>query len=108
MSNISDEKLVKAAIEDDTEAKETLKGRIKSVAQSAIQKDSIQTSDENAEILMADIEQKVLVALPNFVFKVSFETWVYRITVNMILEFQRSIINRQPISRSLNGSALTS
>ena len=87
MSKTSDEKLIKAAIEDDTEAKETLKERIKSVALTAIQKNGFQNSAENAKTLMDEIEQKVLNALHQFRFRVPFETWVHRITVNLILDY---------------------
>lgn len=104
MSNISDEKMIKAAMEDDTEAVETLKDRIKSVSQSAIEMQRIQGSAEHVAVLVGEIEQKVLNALHQFRFRVPFQTWVYRITVNMILEYQRSIITHKPISQNLNGS----
>ena len=97
MSNNSDEKLIKAAIEDDTDAIETLKDRIKSVTVSAIEKRGMQRSDENAEMFMSEIEQKVLNALHHFRFRGPFETRVYRITVNMILEFQRRVFSHHPI-----------
>ena len=74
------------------------KDRIKSVTLSTIEKREFQTYDK--KVLMDEIEQKVLNALPNFVFKVSFETWVYRITVNMILEYQRSLITPSLTTKS--------
>ncbi len=89
MPKTSDEKLIKAAIEDDTDAKETLIERIKSIALPTIKKNCNQTSNETVTALMGEIEEKVLNALPNYVFKVSFETWIYRITMNMILEYQK-------------------
>lgn len=104
MLNILDKKLIKAAIEDDTEAKETLKERIKSIALTAMQKNGIQDSTENAKTLTDEIEQKVLDALYQFRFRVSLETWVHRITVNLIIEYQRRIMRWQPMSQSLNGS----
>ena len=104
MSNISDEKLIKAAIEGDTEAKETLKNRIKSVALPTIKKRGIQGSDEDIKVLASQIEEKVLNALHQFRFQVSLETWIYRITVNTVIEYQRKITVSQSISQSLNGS----
>ncbi len=97
MSNISDEKLIKAAIEGDTKAKDTLKDRVQSVVLPAIKKRGIQGSDENAEMLASQIEEKVLNALHQFRFRVSLETWVHRITVNMVIEYQRRIMRRQPM-----------
>ena len=104
MPNISDEKLIKAAIEDDTEAKETLKERIKSIVLTARQKNGIQDSTENAKTLTDEIEQKVLDALYQFRFRVSLETLVYRITVNQILVKQRKKIKQQTITQNQNGS----
>ena len=104
MSEVIDEKLIKAAIEDDPDAKDTLKKRIKSIVLPTIKKTGIQTSNENSKELMDEIEQKVLNVLHQFLFRVSFETWVYRITFNMILEYQEKTINHQPISQNLNGS----
>lgn len=103
MSNISDEKLIKAAIEGDTKAKDTLKDRVQSVVLPAIKKRGIQGSDENAEMLASQIEEKVLNALHQFRFRVSLETWVHRITVNMVIEYQRRIMRRQPMLQSMNG-----
>ena len=104
MSKISDEKLIKAAIEGDTEAKETLKNRVQSVAHPAIKKRGIQGSDEDVKVLASQIEEKVLNALHQFRFQVSLETWVHRITVNLIIEYQRRIMRRQPLSQNMNGS----
>ena len=104
MLNISDEKLIKAAIAGDTEAKETLKERIKSIALTAMQKNGIQDSTENAKTLTDEIEQKVLDALHQFRFRVSLETWVYRITVNQVLVKQRKEIKQQTITQNQNGS----
>ena len=96
MSNISDEKLIRATIAGDIEAKKILKNRIKSVAQPAIKKRGIQGSDEDVQVLENQIEEKVLNALHQFRFRVSLETWVHRITVNLIIEYQRRIIRQQP------------
>lgn len=104
MSKISDEKLIKAAIEGDTKAKETLKNRVQSVTLPTIKKRGIQGSDENAEVLASQIEEKVLNALHQFRFRVSLETWVYRITVNMVIQYQSRIMERQSQTQSLNGS----
>ena len=103
MSKISDEKLIKAAIEGDTKAKETLKDRVQSVVLPAIKKRGIQGSDEDVKVLANQIEEKVLNALHQFRFRVSLQTWVHRITVNMIIEYQRRIMGRQPMSQSMNG-----
>lgn len=103
MSKISDEKLIKDAIDGDTEAKEMLKNRIKSVALPAIKKRGIQGSDEDVKVLANQIEEKVLKALHQFRFQVSLQTWVHRITVNMIIGYQRRIMRRQPILQSMNG-----
>ncbi len=103
MSNISDEKLIKAAIEGDTEAKEMLKDRIQSVALSTIKKRGIQDSDEDVKVLANQIEEKVLNALHQFRFQISLQTWIHRITVNMIIGYQRRIMGRQPMLQSMNG-----
>ncbi|MDE0316275.1 MAG: hypothetical protein OXM61_15365 [Candidatus Poribacteria bacterium] len=103
MSNISDEKLIKAAIEGDTEAKEMLKDRIQSVALPTIKKRGIQDSDEDVKVLANQIEEKVLNALHQFRFQVSLQTWIHRITVNMIIGYQRRIMGRQPMLQSMNG-----
>lgn len=89
MSKFSDEKLIKAAIKGDTQAKEILKNRIHSVAHSEIKKRGIQNSDEDVKILANQIEQKVFNVLHHFQFQVSLQTWVYRITVNMVIEYER-------------------
>ena len=106
MTNISDEKLIKASIEGDSDAKEMLIERIKSMALPAIKKRGIQGSDEDVEVLANQIEEKVLNALHQFRFQISLETWVYRITVNMIIEYQKRIMERQPMSQGMNGSRL--
>ncbi len=93
MSKILDEKLIRAAIEGDTEGIEILKDRIKAIALSEFEKSGIQRSDENVEMLTSQIKEQVLNALHQFRFRVSFETWVYRITVNMILKYQRRVIS---------------
>ncbi|MDE0086335.1 MAG: hypothetical protein OXU23_11515 [Candidatus Poribacteria bacterium] len=103
MSNISDEKLIKAAIEGNTKAKNTLKDRVQSVVLPAIKKRGIQSSDEDVKVLANQIEEKVLNALHQFRFRVSLETWVHRISVNMIIEYQRRIMRRQPMLQSMNG-----
>jgi len=103
MSNFSDEKLIKAAIEGDTEAKEMLKDRIQSVALPMIKKRGIQDSDEDVKVLANQIEEKVLNALHQFHFQVSLQTWIHRITVNMIIGYQRRIMGRQPMLQSMNG-----
>ena len=100
-SKISDEKLVKAAIEGDVEAIEILKTRIKSVALPTIKKKGIPDSDEDVKVMGNEI---VITALPKFIFRISFEKWVYRITVNMIIEHQRKVMARRRQSQSLNGS----
>lgn len=104
MANISDERLIKSAIEGNTEAVDTLKERIKSVALSAIKKRGIQGSDEDKKMLANQIEEKVLNALHQFRFQVSLETWVYRITVNMVIQYQGKIMERRTQTHSLNGS----
>ena len=104
MSKILDEKLIKASIEGDTEAKKTLKDRIQSVVLPAIKKRGINGSDEDVKVLGNQIEEKVLNALHQFRFRVSLETWVYRITVNMIIQYQSRIMERQSQTQSLNGS----
>ena len=103
MSNISDEKLIKAAIEGDTEAKEMLKDRIQSVALPTIKKRGIQDFDEDVKVLANQIEEKVLNALHQFRFQISLQTWIHRITVNMIIGYQRRIMGRQPMLQSMNG-----
>jgi DNA-directed RNA polymerase specialized sigma24 family protein len=103
MSNISDEKLIKAAIDGDTEAVDTLKDRIKSVTLPTIKKRGIQGSDEDVKVLANQIEEKVLNVLHQFRFQVSLQTWVHRITVNMIIGYQRRIMGWQPVSQSMNG-----
>ena len=103
MSNFLDEKLIKAAIEGDTEAKEMLKDRIQSVALPTIKKRGIQDSDEDVKVLANQIEEKVLNALHQFRFQVSLQTWIHRITVNMIIGYQRRIMGRQPMLQSMNG-----
>ena len=103
MPNISDEKLIKAAIEGDTEAKEMLKDRIQSVALSTIKERGIQDSDEDVKVLANQIEEKVLNALHQFRFQISLQTWIHRITVNMIIGYQRRIMGRQPMLQSMNG-----
>lgn len=103
MSKISDERLIKSAIEGNTEAVDTLKDRIKSVVLSAIKKRGIQGSDEDEKVLANQIEEKVLNALHQFRFRISLETWVHRITVNMVIEYQRRIMKRQPMLQSPNG-----
>ncbi len=106
MSKIFDEKLVKAAIVRDTEAVDTLKDRIKSVALPTLKKRGIQSSDEDVKVLESQIVEKVLNALPKFSFQVSLETWVYRITVNMVIQHQRRVMTaRQSQLQSLNGSS---
>ena len=104
MSKISDKKLIKAAIEGDTKAKDTLKDKVQSVVLPAIKKRGIQDSDENAEMLASQIEKKVLNVLHQFRFRVSLETWVYRITVNTVIQYQSRIMERQSQTQSLNGS----
>ena len=101
MSNISDERLIKSAIEGNTEAVHTLKDRIKSVALSTIKKRGIQSSDEDEKVLANQIEEKVLNVLHQFRFQVSLETWVHRITVNMVIQYQRKIMERQTQTQSL-------
>ena len=103
MSNISDEKLIKGAIEGDTEAVDTLKDR-KLVALPTIKKRKSQGSDEDVEVLASQIEEKVLNALHQFRFQVSLETWVYRITVNTVIQYQSRIMERRSQTQSLNGS----
>ncbi len=105
MSKISDENLIKAAIEGDTEAVDMLKDRIKSAALPTIKKRGIQGSDKDEKVLESQIVEKVLNALPKYGFKVSLETWVYRITVNMVIQHQRRVMmtgRLQP--QSLNGN----
>ena len=104
MSKISDEKLVKAAIEGDVEAIEILKTRIKSVALPTIKKKGIPDSDEDVKVIGNEIVEIVIAALPKFIFRISFEKWVYRITVNMIIEHQRKVMAQRRQSQSLNGS----
>ena len=103
MSKYSDEELITAAIEGNIEAKEMLKNRIQSVALPAIRKRGIQGTDEDVKTLAHQIEEKVLNVLHHFRFQVSLQTWVYRITVNMVIEYQRKKMRPQLISQSMNG-----
>ena len=104
MSKISDEKLIKAAIEDDVKAIEILKARIKSVVLPTIKKKGIPDSDEDVKVIGNEIMEIVITTLPKFTFRISFERWVYRITVNMIIEHQRKVIAQRRQSQSLNGN----
>ena len=103
-SNISDERLIKAAIEGDAKAIETLKDRIQSAALPTIKKRGIQGSDEDVKVLASQIEEKVLNALHQFRFRVFLETWVHRITVNTVIEYQRKIMVRRSMLQSPNGT----
>ena len=103
MSNISDEKLIKVAIEGDTEAVDMLKERIKSAALPTIKKRGIQGFDKDEKVLESQIVEKMLNALPKYGFKVSLETWVHRITVNMVIQYQGKIMTRRTQTQSLNG-----
>ena len=103
MKNISDEKLIKAAIDGNTEAEEMLKNRIESLILPTIKKRGIQDSGEDMIVLANQIEEKVINALPEFHFKVSFQTWVYRITVNMLIEYQSRMTKELRISQIMNG-----
>ena len=94
MKNISDEKLIKAAIDGNTEAEEMLKNRIQLTALPAIKKRGIHGSDEDVIVLVNQIEEKVLTALHQFHLRVSLETWVYRITVNTVIQDQSRIMER--------------
>ena len=104
MSHISDEKLIKAAMEGNTEAVETLKEKIKSAALHTIKNRGIQGSDEDVEVLASYIEEKVLNALDQFRYRISLKTWVYRITVNMVSQYQSRVMERRSQTQSLNGS----
>ena len=66
MSKIADEKLIKATIKGNTEAKERLKDRIKSAALPVIKRMGVQGSDENAKVLESQIEEIALNALPQY------------------------------------------
>ena len=104
MSKIADEKLIKTAIEGDTEAVDILKDRIKSVALPIIKEKGIQISDEERENMGKQIEEKVINALPKFIFRISFEEWVHRITVNEIIGYQRKVMKQRHQSENNNGS----
>ena len=96
--------MIKTAIEGNVEEIEILKTRIKSVALPTIKKKGIPDSDEDVKVMGNEIVEKVITALPKFIFRISFEKWVYRLTVNMIIEHQRKVMARQRQSQSLNGS----
>ncbi len=95
MSNISDERLVKASIEGDTETNDILKNRVQTVVMPALRRMDINGSDEDVDVLKSQIMEKVLITLPNYGFKIPLKTWVYRIAINMVIQHQRKQTVRQ-------------
>lgn len=90
MSKISDGKLIIAAVKGNDEAIKLLKKRAKSEIRAALEKQGIQGGGNDAKVLESQLLEKVFkTALPDYIFRYPFQTWIYRIAHNMALQHKR-------------------
>ncbi len=92
MSNISDERLIVAAVKDgDSEALEELKKRAVSGEhgiRAVLKRKQWQFSDEEINCVEEKILERISDNLPSYNFSVSFQSWVFRNTINQAIQHQ--------------------
>ena len=88
MSNITDEKLVAAAVKGDCDAVEELKARIKPRVCDIINKGA-RSYKGDMDVLVDHTLEKVINSLDSFQFKCPFYAWVGMITRNTVIKYLR-------------------
>ena len=88
MSNTSDERLIVAAVKGgDSEALEELKERAifgKYGIRAILKRKQWQFSDEEIKSLEEKILDRISNTLPSYSYTVTFQIWVFRITIDMV------------------------
>ena len=94
------QKLVIAAVKGNNEAIKLLKNRAKSGIQTALEKGSVQGKGNDIKVLESQVLEKVFDALSDYTFQSPFQTWVYRIASNVVVQHKKNKIMQRPIGRS--------
>ena len=104
MSKISDEKLIVAAVKGDDEAIKLLKNRAKPRIQATLEQQGMQGSGNDVKALESHILEEAFNALSGYSFNSSFQTWIYRIALNMAIQHKNKVM--QPPVRQNQGERL--
>ncbi len=103
MSNIDEQRLIQLAAKGDCEAFEQLLRRYESAIWRLCYR--MTANEEDAADLTQEALVRVWQKLPDFRFRSSFSTWLYRLTTNLCLDFLRSKKRRPtvPLEREDDG-----
>lgn len=103
MSNIDEQRLIQLAAKGDCEAFEQLLRRYESTIWRLCYR--MTANEEDAADLTQEALVRVWQKLPDFRFRSSFSTWLYRLTTNLCLDFLRSKKRRPtvPLEREDDG-----